>query len=198
MLIRKRFRPTFLATAILAILWGCRSTKLLMPTDLGPGNGRVGRTYEEPVARVIPAVFRALDDQNIGSDGVTFRDEKDGTAIDVEGAGEARKNALILKDRNVLETEEIDLPDGSAKPFKVGQMSYYGTSRDGHHVVVIVKSQGEDTEVSTRVGRVGDSPRGRALLDAVTGRLEADWKIQPPEPPKEKLPAFKRKLPSED
>ena len=198
MLNRKRFRLTVLGPATLLILWGCQTTTLLLPADLGPGNGRADRSYEEPVARVIPAVFKALDDHKISPMSVTFRNEKDGSAIDVEEADEARKNVLLLKDRNVLVDEEIELPDGKTKPFKVGQMLYTGFSVDGHRVVVTVKTQGEDTEVSTRVGRIGNRQRALALLDGVTGRLEADWKIPTPEPTKEKLPAFKRTLPSQD
>ena len=197
MLNRRRFRTTRLSPAILLILWGCQTTILLVPGELGPGNGRADRTYEEPVARVIPAVFKALDDHSISPLRVTFLDAEGDTPLDVEDASESRKNSLILKNRDVLKTKKIDLPDGSTKPFEVGAMSYTGKTLDGHHVAILVKTNEEDTEVSARIGRIGDHRRARALLDSVTGRLEADWKIPTPEAEQEKPRGFKRTLPSE-
>ena len=194
----KSFRRSVVATGFLATVFGCQSTGLLMmPVNVGSGNGRVDRVYEEPLSRVVPALFRAMDAQSIRPVALSFRDDAFEQAIDIEGADEARRNSDLMKDSKVLETDVIDMPDDKSRPFKVGLAAYRGYNRDGSRVLVIARSVEKGTKVAARIGVIGSEAKGTALLDGLTASLQEAWIEKPPEPAKPKLQPFRRTLPPE-
>ena len=196
-------RPPIGAALILGLaLAGCRSTIGTDFVDLGPGQGRVDRSFPVGLNPTIRATLATLDDLGVRPRALTLRtmgtEPTDQAALRVTPI--PATNAEILDGKlfhDLLATRATDRVrvggQAASIPGDPVLLSYKGTTADGREVVVIARAEELDirrdsgTHVMARVGAAGDETWGGAFLDKVAGRLPgppARPMPAPPAPPK--------------
>ena len=192
-------RPTIGAALLLSLaLAGCHSTLGTSPVDLGPGRGRVDRSFPVGLLPTTRALLESLDELGVRPRAMTFRtigsDPSEQAVIRVSPI--PATNAEILTGKlftDLLAARPNDRARvggrGASIPCDPVLLSYKGAAGDGRDVVVIARSEELDirrdagTLVMARVGPNGDETWGGALLDKVAARLPGPPAGPPPATP---------------
>ena len=170
-------------------LVGCHLTRAT-PADLGPGRGRVDRTFSASLANSVRAAIDALDDLEVHPKNITIRANESASDIGEPG-WDAQTNSEYFPDdasfHDLFDAQRLTVAGSDPVPFAPILMSYRGVTADGLAVNIIVRSQPPDarqTIVMARVGREGDEDLAKKLVDRIDERL----KLLPGQPATTDLP----------
>lgn len=185
----RRPSPARVLALFLAVgLAGCHLPGGL-PMELGPGRGRVDRTYPASLSHSVRATIAALDDLGVHPKGLIVRAIDASSDIGKPGWKD-ETNAEYLPDnqsyRDLFDLHRMSGTSEESIPFNPVLITYQGETAEGQAVHVVVRSEPPDaskTLIMTRVGRDGDEGWSGKLLDRVADHLKEKAPALPALPP---------------
>ena len=146
--------------------------------DIGEGHGRVDRTFAAPLGRSTRAMIDALDELDVHPKGLSVRAMDSVSDIGKPGWA-SETNAEFFPDdlafHELFDEHRLNIKGGTEPvPFNPVLVTYTGETADGRLVSVMVRAQPPDasqTLIMTRIGRSGDEPGSRKLLDRIAERM---------------------------
>ena len=147
------------------------------PADLGPGRGRVDRTFPVSLANSVRGMIDTLDDLQVRPKNITIRANEAASNLG-KPAWNAQTNSEYFPDdasfHDLFDAQRLTVKGAEPVPFAPILMSYQGETEDGLAVNIVVRSQPPDaaqTMIMARVGHDGDEALARQIIDKVATRL---------------------------
>ena len=183
-----RFAKLLPIVALVGVV-GCHLTgEGGLPADLGPGRGRVERTFTANLGQSVRATLAALDELDVKPVNGIIR-ANDAASVLGKPKWAGQTNSEYLADDESFEDlfyrQRLNVKGQEPSLFAPLLLAYKGELPGGKSVVVIVRSVPPDatkTVIMARVGNDGDEVWGAKFLDTIAFILPKPAEPAPTDP----------------